>query len=59
MPSWPLNQWYVAAYSEEINEGLLGRTICNEPIVFYRTSKGEAVALAAEDSIRSVEAVTR
>lgn len=46
MPSWPLNQWYVAAYSEEINEGLLGRTICGEPIVLYRTSQGEAVALA-------------
>jgi vanillate O-demethylase monooxygenase subunit len=46
MPSWPLNQWYVAAYSEEIDEGLLGRTICGEPIVLYRTSAGEAVALA-------------
>jgi phenylpropionate dioxygenase-like ring-hydroxylating dioxygenase large terminal subunit len=46
MPSWPLNQWYVAAYSEEIDEGLLGRTICGEPIVLYRTSAGQAVALA-------------
>ncbi len=47
MPSWPLNQWYVAAYSREISDdGLLGRTICGEPMAFYRTSDGEAVALA-------------
>lgn len=46
MPSWPLNQWYVAAYAEEITDGLLGRTICGEPLVFYRTSAGEVVALA-------------
>lgn len=46
MSSWPLNQWYVAAYSEEIDEGLLGRTVCGEPLVLYRTSSGRAVALA-------------
>jgi vanillate O-demethylase monooxygenase subunit len=46
MPSWPLNQWYVAAYSTEIEDGLLGRTICDEPLVFYRTSAGEVVGLA-------------
>jgi len=46
MPSWPLNQWYVAAYSEEVGEGLLARTICGEPLVLYRTRGGEAVALA-------------
>ncbi|MFB7999506.1 Rieske 2Fe-2S domain-containing protein [Streptomyces sp. NPDC056002] len=46
MPSWPVNQWYVAAYSEEIGDGLLGRTICGEPLVFYRTGEGEVVALA-------------
>ncbi len=39
-------QWYVAAYSSEVAEGLLGRTICNEPIVLYRTPDGQPVALA-------------
>ncbi|HEU5026032.1 MAG TPA: aromatic ring-hydroxylating dioxygenase subunit alpha [Spirillospora sp.] len=40
------NQWYVAAYSEEVGEGLLARTICGEPLVMYRTGAGQAVALA-------------
>jgi vanillate O-demethylase monooxygenase subunit len=40
------NQWYVAAYSEEVGQDLLGRTICGEPLVFYRTEAGKAVALA-------------
>ncbi|MFI0352117.1 Rieske 2Fe-2S domain-containing protein [Actinomadura sp. 9N407] len=40
------NHWYVAAYGEEIGEGLLARTICGEPIVFYRTAAGVPVALA-------------
>ncbi|MFB4296542.1 Rieske 2Fe-2S domain-containing protein [Actinomadura sp. NTSP31] len=40
------NQWYVAAYSEEVGDGLLARTICGEPLVFYRTGAGQAVALA-------------
>jgi len=39
------NQWYVAAYASEI-VGLFGRTICSEPIVFYRRTSGELVALA-------------
>jgi vanillate O-demethylase monooxygenase subunit len=39
------NQWYVAAYGEELDDGLLGRTICGEPIVFYRTRDGRAVGL--------------
>ncbi|WP_433235287.1 aromatic ring-hydroxylating dioxygenase subunit alpha [Actinomadura nitritigenes] len=40
------NQWYVAAYSEEVGDGLLARTICGEPLVMYRTGAGQAVALA-------------
>jgi phenylpropionate dioxygenase-like ring-hydroxylating dioxygenase large terminal subunit len=43
---FPRNQWYVAAYGEEVGDGLLARTICGEPIVFYRTRAGDAVALA-------------
>ncbi|GGV27864.1 Rieske 2Fe-2S domain-containing protein [Actinomadura sp. LOL_016] len=40
------NQWYVAAYGEEVGDGLLARTVCGEPLVLYRTGAGEAVALA-------------
>jgi len=46
VPSWPVNQWYVAAYSQDIKDELFGRTVCGEPLVFYRTSDGEVVALA-------------
>jgi len=47
MASWPTNQWYVAAYAEEVTtEGILGRTICDEPLALFRTSEGEVVALA-------------
>lgn len=40
------NQWYVAGYSEELGNGLLARTICGEPIVFYRTEAGGPAALS-------------
>jgi len=40
------NQWYVAAYTGEVGRELLGRTICGEPLVLYRTEDGRAVALA-------------
>jgi vanillate O-demethylase monooxygenase subunit len=40
------NQWYVAAYSEEVGEDLMARTVCGEPIVFYRTGAGAPVGLA-------------
>ncbi|MFG2001880.1 Rieske 2Fe-2S domain-containing protein [Spirillospora sp. NPDC048911] len=43
---FPTDQWYVAAYGEEVGKGLLARTICGEPIVFYRTGAGVPVALA-------------
>jgi vanillate O-demethylase monooxygenase subunit len=42
---FPRDQWYVAAYGEELTDGLLARTICGEPIVFYRTESGEVAAL--------------
>ena len=41
MSTIPRNQWYVAAYGREVGRELLGRTICGEPIVFYRTEDGE------------------
>ena len=46
MPAWPVDQWYVAAYSRDIEHELFARTICGEPLVFWRTSEGEVVALA-------------
>jgi vanillate O-demethylase monooxygenase subunit len=47
MTAFARNQWYVAAYGREIGRELLGRTILNEPIAFYRTEDtGEVVALA-------------
>ena len=47
-PSIPIvrDQWYVAAYADEVTRTFLARTICNEPIVFYRTQDGAPVALA-------------
>jgi phenylpropionate dioxygenase-like ring-hydroxylating dioxygenase large terminal subunit len=40
------NQWYVAAYGREVGRELLARTICGEPIVFYRSEDGQPVALS-------------
>lgn len=42
----PRNGWYVAGFMHEIGEGLLSRWILNEPVVLYRKSDGEAVAVA-------------
>ena len=39
------NCWYVAAMPQEIGRALLMRWICGEPIVLYRTTAGQAVAL--------------
>lgn len=39
------NCWYGAAWSREVGRDLFVRTICDEPIVFYRTQAGRAVAL--------------
>jgi phenylpropionate dioxygenase-like ring-hydroxylating dioxygenase large terminal subunit len=38
------NQWYIAAWTHEIGRALLKRRIAGEPIVFYRTEAGRAVA---------------
>lgn len=39
------NAWYVAALPEEIEEGVLGRTILGDPVVLFRTPEGKASAL--------------
>jgi phenylpropionate dioxygenase-like ring-hydroxylating dioxygenase large terminal subunit len=39
------NYWYVGAYSAEVGEKPLARTILGAPVLLYRTSDGRAVAL--------------
>ncbi|WP_217236281.1 aromatic ring-hydroxylating dioxygenase subunit alpha [Streptomyces sp. AC555_RSS877] len=43
---FPLNSWYAAAWDTELGRSLLPRTICERPLVLYRTTSGKAVALA-------------
>jgi phenylpropionate dioxygenase-like ring-hydroxylating dioxygenase large terminal subunit len=40
-----LNAWYVAAWSKDVTQTLLPRTILNRPVVLYRLRDGTAVAL--------------
>ncbi|MCA0301711.1 MAG: aromatic ring-hydroxylating dioxygenase subunit alpha [Proteobacteria bacterium] len=42
---YPLNQWYCAAFSTELGQQPLARTICDRQIVLYRGEGGRAVAL--------------
>ena len=42
---FPRNAWYVAATPNEIDDKPLGRTICGEPMVFYRAAQGAVAAL--------------
>jgi Phenylpropionate dioxygenase and related ring-hydroxylating dioxygenases, large terminal subunit len=43
---YPRNQWYVAAFSPEVDEGkLLRRVILGVPVLLYRTESGQAAAL--------------
>ena len=44
--TWIKNAWYVACTPDEIAEKPLGRQICGEKIVFYRSKEG---AVAVED----------
>ena len=44
--SIPRNQWYVAAWSSEVGRTPFERTLLGEPVVFYRTEAGAAVAVA-------------
>ncbi|MDI2129117.1 aromatic ring-hydroxylating dioxygenase subunit alpha [Yinghuangia seranimata] len=47
MTEFVRNQWYVAAYAEEVARDLLGRTILGEPLVLFRSEEdGAVVALA-------------
>lgn len=46
MSTIPRDQWYVAAYGREISHDLFSRTICGEPILFWRTAAGEVTAVS-------------
>jgi vanillate monooxygenase len=40
-----LNAWYVACTPQEIDDKPLGRTVCNQKLVFYRGADGQVAAL--------------
>lgn len=42
---FPKNTWYVACTPDEIDDKPLGRTICNEQIVFFRAEQGKVAAV--------------
>jgi vanillate O-demethylase monooxygenase subunit len=44
--NYPLNNWYVAASSGEIGHTLLARELLGQPVLLYRRSSGEVVALS-------------
>lgn len=44
-PSFPLDQWYVAALSQELKDQPLGRTLLNKPVVLFRTADNQVAAL--------------
>ena len=46
--TWPVNAWYVAARSDEVEDKPLGRRICGERIAFFRRASDRSVA-AVED----------
>lgn len=47
------NCWYVAAWSHEITDGILSRTILGEPLCFFRGTGSEVVALEDRCAHRS------
>ena len=46
-------EWYVAAFAEEVGRELLAKTLLGKKVIFYRTVAGEAVALANRCAHRS------
>jgi phenylpropionate dioxygenase-like ring-hydroxylating dioxygenase large terminal subunit len=43
--TYPLNCWYVAATSSEVDRSLLGREFLGQPVLLYRQQSGEVAAL--------------
>ena len=44
-PSFPLQQWYVAAFGSEVGRTPLARTVCNEPLVMFRRRDNSVAVL--------------
>jgi len=47
------DEWYVAAFADEVGRTLLKRTLLDRRVVLYRTEQGDAVALADRCAHRS------
>jgi phenylpropionate dioxygenase-like ring-hydroxylating dioxygenase large terminal subunit len=45
-PSFPLDAWYVAAWDHEVGHDLRAVRVADQPVVLYRRTDGQAVALA-------------
>jgi nitrite reductase/ring-hydroxylating ferredoxin subunit len=43
--NYPMNCWWVAAFSDEVGQKPVGRWLLDTPVLLYRTAAGEAVAL--------------
>jgi phenylpropionate dioxygenase-like ring-hydroxylating dioxygenase large terminal subunit len=43
---WPFNQWYVAAFSREVEKEILGRRYLNKDVILFRDERGTAHALS-------------
>lgn len=54
VPRFLRNCWQVAAFGREIGAALLSRSIAGEPVLFYRTPEGAAVALEDRCAHRSL-----
>ena len=44
-PNYPFNCWYVAATTDEVGRDLLARRLLGIPVVLYRRSSGDVVAM--------------
>lgn len=42
--SFPLNAWYMAAWSSEVSDGLFARRLLDRPVLLFRDKDGSAVA---------------
>ncbi len=42
---WMLNAWQVAAFTHEVDGGMLSRRLCGRPVLLYRRADGAPVAL--------------
>ncbi len=43
--AFPLDQWYVAAFSSDLTDQAIARKFLNHPVVLFRTGDGRAAAL--------------